>query len=297
MKKELRQELKKAEGNRLKYLALMHGGRAVKIFGLRGTLLADPDKDFFWLKTGINLLIHGFIYLICWAIFETEWLPALITYGIVHLALYLGGRATENLFEGKLYEMDSYFSGKCRCYYDTECEKRGIADGTILIEGVIIRNGSAETYIQEPPVALTLYCKETGQGDVRYSDRNMNPQPGDVDMKKYISSVEFNKKYGIIAKKGTELDCVNMFRPTIMVKMIEGKKNEKLGVVEIGNGYLQATTNGAVEPANTFIDIFGVKSLKSYFEDVDRYCKEMDEMGNTVYAEISQITSALALCR
>lgn len=295
MEKELRQELNRNEVNRLKYLGLMHAGRGIKTFGLRGTLLANTDSDFFWILTGVNLLIHGTIYLICWAIFQGNWLLGLALYAAIHLGIYFGGRAIENNFDEKLMEMSHYFNGKCSCYYDTECEKRNIYGDAVLVEDVRIRSGSAECYIKNTKADIQLYCLESVDGDVGRFDRKLNPLPDEVDMKKYITSVAFNKKFSILTKKGKEMDCIDMFRPTVQVAMSRNQKIEKLGLVEIGGGYFRAGTNCSVEPTTTYIDVYGDKSLRSYFEDIDRFCKEMAEMGEKVFHEVNFITTGMNL--
>lgn len=294
MDKELTRELRQGDASRIKNIIAEKTGRSLKRSGLRGALWVNAKEESPFIRLVLNVVFKGAIFLILYMLFQEHWFPALLVYATLHVGLFLLGKHMEEKGRDALVELSVYFNERCANYYEEECRKRNIVGDAVLIDNVMIRNGRVEAYIKPTKAVFDLYCLESVDGDVDRFDRRLNPQPGDVDMSKYISSVEFNKKYGIFVKKGMERHCVDLFRPTVQVGMCGKFKFEHLAMVQVSDGLLTAATKANVKPTTTVIDIYE-DTLLFVFDDIDRFCEQMEKMGKKYYPEVEYLINGMGL--
>lgn len=295
MEKELRKELRKGEGRRIKNIMGEKTGRFFKNFGKKGALWVPKDGGDLFFRFLLNLAFRGAIFYGFYALFRENWIPALIVYIILHTGLFIGGKLLEKKCMENLMEMSAYFNEKFTAYFDEACRQRNIVGDAVLIDNIRISNNRVDAYTLPTKADFNLYCLESFDGDNACFDRRLNPQPDDVDLKKHIASVEFNKKFGVITKKGMEMHCVDLLRPTVQVAMCGKFKVEHLCMVEIGGGNFYAATKDSVKPVKTHIDIYGDDALLWYFDDADIYCEKMEKMGKKYFPEANFILTNLKL--
>lgn len=295
MEKELRKELRKGEGRRIRNMIGQKIGWFIKNSGKNGALLVCTDFDGIFFRFLLNLAFRGAMFYFFYALFREHWIPALLVYIIIHTGLFIGGKMLEKKCQETLSQMSVYFNEKFTNYFDEACRQRNIVGDAILMDNIRISNNRVDAYILPTKADINLYCLESVDGDVGCFDRRLNPQPDDVDMKKHIASVEFNKKYGVFTKKGMEMHCVDLLRPTVQVAMCGKFKFEHLGMVEIGYDHFFAATKDSVKPIKTHIDIYGEDSLLWYFDDADLYCENMEKMGKKFFPEANFLLTNLKL--
>lgn len=295
MDKALTKELMKADLTRSKCKIAEKFGRAMKWFGLHGVLCVNVHNDGVVFRFLLNAAFRGFGFLFFYRLFQDLWIPALLVYIAIHALPFFLGRSMERKNMEKMRQMGEYFNEKCAQYYADECRKRNIVGDAVLIENVMIRSESIEAYLKPTKAEFELYCLESVDGDVGRFDRRLDPQPDDVDMAKHITSVEFNKKYGIFVKKGMERSCVDLFRPTVQVAMCDKFRYEHLAMVKVGNDRLTASHKTKVKPTTTTINIYGDDALLFIFDDIDRFCEQMEKMGNKYYPEVEHLINGMGL--
>lgn len=296
MEKELRKELRKGEGRRIKNIWGEKTGRFFKNFGKKGALwVPKNDGELLFFRFFLNLAFRGAIFYGFYALFRENWIPALIVYIIIHTGLFIGGKMLEKKCMENLAQMSVYYNEKFTTFFDEICRQHHIVGDAFMIDNIRISNNRVDAYILPTKAEFNLYCLESFSGDNACFDRRLNPQPDDVDLKKHIASVEFNKKFGVITKKGMEMHCVDLLRPTVQVALCDKFQIEHLAMAEIGGGNFFAATKDSVKPIKTYFDIYGDDPLLWFFEDAEIYCEKMEKMGQKFYPEANFILTSLKL--
>lgn len=104
-----------------------------------------------------------------------------------------------------------------------------------------------------------------------------------------VSSVEFNRKFGVFyGDNSSELQCMKYLSPAMQLDMIKAEKISNFSNIRIKSHCLCMNTGKSVDLPSE-LNIFEKKPLVKYYQEVEKFSKDMRQMGDEVYEDFQSI--------
>lgn len=261
------------------------GGR-FKRFSINGLWFFSGEK---W-EIALRVIGHGVILLLVQALCQ-QWLLSLGIYLALHVLGWILFGILEKKSEKTLNQLQEQYKKLQQDYFDQQCQENGIQHGCIIFEdGLTVASGRILADMNADVGSLRIYQLDNIDEFSAWDNYKLNLPRGERLFIDQIASLELRKKFGI--QTGHLGDAENLrymkyFSPSLQLKMVKAKM-QAFREIEISEYTLKAKTKETVaSPAR--VNVFEKKKLSRYFLDVDRYCAEMQSMGQRVHEEFAQI--------
>ena len=283
----LRDKIKSIEKQRNRFLNRMNFGKMLNRFGERGF---DPFED--GLLLGLLRVAFRLLLIYIFSFASTQILVYIASYLGSHILLSVVGEWIFNTHEKKLRELGEKVYRMREAYYTQKLSENGISCGCINFPNdVQVTEDRATLYNRKNMMYMTIYNMETGDG---MSGFNAKKSENDAVVNEAIPSIQFNKKFGVVAKKGAEIKAVKFISPAVQLKMIESPEIRNFSKIKIEPEQVQIELVKPVnncdiitKPMNLCVDdIFSRKFLMKYFTSIDEYCERFRHHAEMTNARI-----------
>lgn len=142
---------------------------------------------------------------------------------------------------------------------------------------------------------ITIFCMNQPKGFQAFSNREI--QSYDLVVEKGISSLDFRDRFSVVVHNMAELrsglanaaerKAIQMFPATAQMEMTKNKLYEKTSTIRISQGMAVAETIYEIHKP-TDLNLYRIKSLLSYFKEVDAYCKKVQDMCTFLHSGATQ---------
>lgn len=263
-------------------------------FGLNG---AAFGKHGLWFFDGTNfqiamrIIIHGILLLLMKSWFKL-WSKALIAYVALHVVTWIVCGILEKKNRAVLQDLQQQYTKLQEQYFSQQCAQNGICNGCITFEdGLVVASGRILAEMNADVGFFRVYQLENVDDEIAWDNYKRALPKGEKTFLEYIPSLEFRKKFGIQTSRmgGDEnMRYMKYFNPSVQLQMLKTKELRTFQNIEASQGTLKADTKETVASPEV-VDVYDGKKLSGYFLEVDRYCKEMRDMGQRVHKAFCQV--------
>ena len=229
---------------------------------------------------------------------DSTFLLAAIVYVVMYLITYGIFRLLRQKFENNLYKLQEECEAERQDYFTRSMIENNIMHGVAnenihhmeFEDGMVVNNrGWIATHAPRVNVPFKLYSLKNHNDLTQYSNIIHNSLEPLYTMEKSIASIEFNKNYAIVIDAKDERECMKYFSPRLQSEMVKSTILPQCFDREITCDCFEAQTECDIEFPPT-IDLFKMKSIYSYFKEIDKYCKKFSEFANKIHTDLSKIT-------
>ncbi len=284
---EIMQEADHLTDQHKKFLARFRLGEYLCAFAARGL---NPFLD--GVLKGLPAFLGRILLLLVLLSCTQKILPAILLYSTLHLIILLVGKQIWKVNKQKLYEIEEMSNVLLSLYKAYKYSKYGIQNGMLYFDHNSIwvtDSGSVCAKMHQDICCVEIYQLGKEEEQKKYYASIYNYQDKSIlNFNEKIASLAFNQKFGVISKKGHEMDCMKLFSPHTQLTLIKSPVISNFSWLSISGGKLSAKTKYCVSQPSP-ISIFIKNPIVRYFQNVDTYCAAFKEMGDQVYKELRQV--------
>lgn len=289
---ELKQFVDKQEQKHKKFLFLYKCSEKLKKFG-KNLLLFTCSKTTIGGK--LEFCLHLFLAVCASIMFSMSMCMKMYIglHAVIGIIGYSGcvifGRELEQIVGDCQRILEPYLKEKYEEYGIVKCEW---GDEVRFGKEVTVKSGEFCGKISFQPITMNIYCLENKEGAKQYEEDRRNGKM--ADLKKEITSEQFNQTYGVLVPEGQEKACMEFLSPYRQIKMMHVTDLQEMIKLQIGNGKINADMDLEFGECTENIPIYSTKPIEEIFEEGELYCKNVRQLAQETYGFYRQIADIMS---
>lgn len=253
------------------------------------------------------------VVIILWLVLGMDLKVAVLLYFLLLLSVYIIGAIKTKInlpklrkLQGECYKLQTqYLKQKCKeCRIENheslfkpvienvldENESPKYYDYTYIRfkNGISVSNGGFSVPVKYKGEKIEIYRLKDHKMKERYDDEVNKLDSSKVSINRFVSSVKFNEKFGVLVPRNEERVCLKFLSPHLQLNMYSRAIFDNLKDITIVRGSFSAKTMEKIQ-LPTIVAAFEHKSFVDCFNEIDTYCKARKELADYINEEMQFI--------
>lgn len=283
MNEELKLEMQAGDKKRKRYNQRMRTGDMVCTYGAH------------WLPYDGEVirpfnLISRIILIIILIDFGLDFWGVLIAYAAIHIITYVVGKMVRNAYNEKIKNLEQEWQDKLSAFFRERLLERGLnASGKDFEDGVSVSHtGFVSARLEEHQLCkMNIYNLDNFEDSEKFKECKRAKDMSYLILNDSIASVDFNKKWGVVSYEFEKLEAMKYLTPTKQLKLLKTPA-EKFYNIKIDGSLFFANVKRSLKYPEG-VNMYQKKKLIQYFETVEKYCIDLEQMTNEIHAEFEEM--------
>lgn len=242
----------------------------------------------------INIILRFIIITILFCICQ-DFLTCLLVYAIPHILVLIGSFVGECITCRQLIKLEKEINEKYDMYAEKQYAQYCITNRNSVVfdNNVLVENGLIQFPMAGDFGNIKIFRLLDEDNKSSYNSIKTEISGGYSNLTlidKHIPSIQFKKNFGVVTDKDNTIRALNYLSPTVQMNMINHiKELENYTIIRTENGIMKLGTNRYVNPPGSFDVLDKYSSVIGYFDEIDRHCQELLNMGYTALRELQNL--------